>query len=112
MPPNVAPPANRCLEIVRENPLRVIHSEQESQRAIATLDSLSDRGNGRTADETEYLLAVAVYAEELHPIPPVSGIDMLRYLIETRQNLCRSSVTAALLLLPSPGELHRQSGAG
>jgi NAD(P)-dependent dehydrogenase (short-subunit alcohol dehydrogenase family) len=41
------------------------------------------------ADETEYLLALAgfveKYEEEHHSIPPVSGIDMLRYLYETRQ---------------------------
>ena len=53
----VSPPGVRYLEMVRENPLRVIHCEEEYQRAIATLDRLSDRGNGRTADETEYLLA-------------------------------------------------------
>ena len=28
------------------------------------LDRLSDRGNGRTSDETEYLLALAVFVEE------------------------------------------------
>ena len=69
--------------------LTVTDSEEEYQRAIATLDRLSDRGNGRTADETEYLLALAVfvekYEEEHHPIRQVSGVDMLRYLIETRQ---------------------------
>jgi HTH-type transcriptional regulator / antitoxin HigA len=79
--------------MVGENPLRVIHSEEEYQRAIATLDRLSDRGNDRTADKTEYLLALAVfvekYEEEHHPIPPVSGVEMLRYLIETRQKTQR-----------------------
>jgi HTH-type transcriptional regulator / antitoxin HigA len=93
MPPNVNPPGNGYLELVRANPLRVIHSEEEYQRASVTLDRLSDRGNSRTADETEYLLAVAVfvekYEEEHHPIPPVSGVDMLRYLIETRQKTQR-----------------------
>jgi HTH-type transcriptional regulator / antitoxin HigA len=73
--------------------LRNIHSEEECQRAIATLDRLRDCGNSRTADETEYLLALAVfvekYEEEHHPIPPVSGVDMLRYLIETHQKTQR-----------------------
>ena len=55
----VAPPGDRYLELVRENPLTVIRSEDEYERAIATLDRLSDRGNDRTVDETEYLLALA-----------------------------------------------------
>jgi hypothetical protein len=28
------------------------------------LDRLSDRGNGRTSDETEYLLALSVFVEK------------------------------------------------
>jgi hypothetical protein len=89
MPPNATTPGDCYLELVRENPLRVIHSEEEYQRAIATLDRLNDRGSCRSADETEYLLALAEfveeYEEEHHPIPPVSCVDMLRYLIETHQ---------------------------
>jgi HTH-type transcriptional regulator / antitoxin HigA len=99
MPPNVNAPGDRYLEMVRENPLRVFHREEEYQRAIATLDRLSDRGNGRTADETEYLLALAVfvekYEEEHHPNPPVSRVDMLRYLIETRQKTQREVAAGA-----------------
>jgi HTH-type transcriptional regulator/antitoxin HigA len=86
-------PCYRYPEMVRESPLRVIHSEQEYQRAIAMLDRLSDRGDGRTVDETEYLVALAVfvgkYEEEHHAIPQVSGVDMLRYLIETHQKTRR-----------------------
>ena len=93
MPPNMTPLADRYLELVRENPLRVIHSEEEYQHAIATIDRLSYRGNGRTADETEYLLALAVFAEkyeeEHHRIPSVLGVDMLRYLIKTHQKTQR-----------------------
>ena len=89
----VTPPGDRYLELVLESPLRIIHSEEEYQRAIATIDRLSDRGNSRTADETEYLLALAVFVEkfeeEHHPIPPVPGVDMLRYLIETHQKTQR-----------------------
>jgi hypothetical protein len=61
---------DRYLELVLENPLRNTHSEEEYQRAIAMLDRLSDRGNDRTADEAEYLLALAVFVEkykEEHP---------------------------------------------
>ncbi len=72
---------------------------KKNASAIATLDRLNDRGNGRTADETEYLLALAVfvekYEEEHHPIPPVSGVDMLRYLIETRQKTQREVAAGA-----------------
>ena len=60
----VAPPGDRYLELVRENPLTVIRSEDEYERAIATLDRLSDRGNDRTVDETEYLLALATFDEK------------------------------------------------
>lgn len=73
--------------LVRSCPLRVIRTEREYERAIAMLDRLSDRAGSRTSDETEYLLALAVfvekYEEEHHAIQPVPGIDMLHYLIET-----------------------------
>ena len=49
---SVAAPGDRYLELVRENPLRVLHGEEEYQSAIAMLDRLSDRGDGRTSDET------------------------------------------------------------
>jgi HTH-type transcriptional regulator / antitoxin HigA len=101
MPPNATTPGDCYLELVRENPLRVIHSEEEYQRAIATLDRLNDRGSCRSADETEYLLALAEfveeYEEEHHPIPPVSGVDMLRYLIETHQKTQREVVAGTVL---------------
>jgi HTH-type transcriptional regulator / antitoxin HigA len=60
---------------------------------IATLDRPSDRGNGRTPDGTDYLRVLAAFVEkheeEHHPIPPVPGVDMLRYLIETHQKTQR-----------------------
>jgi hypothetical protein len=34
----------RYFKLVRESPLRVIHSEEEYQRAVTTLDRLSDVG--------------------------------------------------------------------
>jgi len=67
--------------------LRVIRAEEEYDQAIATLNRLSDRGRRRTHDETEYLLALAVfvekYEEEHYPVQPASGAEMLQYLIET-----------------------------
>jgi len=84
--------------------LRVIRSEDEYERAIATLYRLSDRGNDRTADETEYVLALSVFVEkyeqEHHPIPPASGVEMLRYLIET-QHRTRSDVATGTGLADS-----------
>jgi len=100
----VTQPGNGYLELVRENPLRVIRSEDEYQRAIATLDSLSDRGNARSGDETEYLLALSVFVERYeqdhYPIPAASGLDMLRYLIETR-SLTQSDVATGAGLADS-----------
>jgi hypothetical protein len=54
----------RYLDLVRENPLRIIRSEQEYAHSLAMLDRLSARGIDRTMDETEYLLALAVFVEK------------------------------------------------
>jgi HTH-type transcriptional regulator / antitoxin HigA len=92
------PAGDRYLDLVRECPLRVIRSESEYGQAIAMLDRLSDLGNDRTSDETEYLLALTVlvkkYEDEHHLMPPVSGVDMLRYLLETH-NVTQSAVALA-----------------
>ncbi len=75
------------MDLVRECPLRIIRSEPEYKHAVATLDRLSDRGFDRAPDETEYLLALALFVEkyerEHEPIPRASGCEVLRYLIET-----------------------------
>jgi HTH-type transcriptional regulator/antitoxin HigA len=85
-------------------PLRVIRSEQEYDHAIATINRLSDRGDGRTPEETEYLIALAVfiekYEDEHYPIPPASGAEMLRYLIEARE-ITQSDVAAGTGLTDS-----------
>ncbi len=79
----------RYLELVRACPLRVIRDEEEYNLAIEMLNHLSDRGEGRTPDETEYLLALAVFVEryedEHDPIEPASGAQMLRDLVESRE---------------------------
>jgi HTH-type transcriptional regulator / antitoxin HigA len=88
---------DRYLELVRSCPLRVIRAEEEYECAIDMLNRLSDRGEDRTPDETEYLLALAVFVEkyedEHDPIAPASGVEMLRDLIESRQ-ITRSDVAA------------------
>ena len=51
------------------------------------LDRLSDRGLARTEDESEYLLALALFVERYErahePVPAATGVEMLAYLIET-----------------------------
>ncbi len=78
-------------------PLRVIRAEEDYERAIDTLNQLSDRGEDRTTDETEYLLALAVFVEkyedEHDPIAQASGVEMLRAPIESRQ-ITRSDIAA------------------
>ena len=70
----------------------------EYGQAIAMLDRLSDLGNDRTDDQTEYLLSLAVfvkkYEDEHHHMPPVSGVEMLRYLLETH-NVTQSTLASA-----------------
>lgn len=67
----------------------MIRDEEEYERAIERLNQLSDRGQNRGSDETEYLLALAVFVEkyedEHDPIAPATGAEMLRALIESRQ---------------------------
>ena len=83
----VAHASEAYLELVRECPLRIIHTEAEYRRAIAMLDRLSDRGPARAEDETEYLLALALFVdryERAHePVPTATGVEMLADLIET-----------------------------
>jgi antitoxin component HigA of HigAB toxin-antitoxin module len=75
------------LEQVRDCPLRIIHTEAEYRRVITMLDRLSDLGPARTEDETEYLLALALFVEKYErahePAPAATGVEMLSYLIET-----------------------------
>ena len=73
--------------LIRRLPLRPIRSEAELDRAIAMLDSLSDR-ESLSPEEHDYLLVlsglVEDYEDEHHPIPAVAGVPMLRYLIEAK----------------------------
>src|SRR5262249_48170787 len=75
------------LALIRQLELRPIRSEAELDRAIAMLDALSDRET-LSPDEHDYLLVLAGlvenYEDEHHPIPAVTGVPMLRYLIESR----------------------------
>jgi HTH-type transcriptional regulator/antitoxin HigA len=68
------------------------------------LNQLSDRGEDRAPDETEYLLALAVFVEKYEdehaPIVPASGVELLRALIESRQ-ITRCDVAAGARLAVS-----------
>lgn len=75
------------LKLIRRFPLRPIRSDEELDRATAIaleLDSRSDL----TGEERDYLDVLATligrFEDEHHPIPDVSGPDMLRTLIEIR----------------------------
>ncbi len=96
--------SDQYLNLIRECPVRVIHSEKEYDHAIATINRSSDRGKHRTPDETEYLLALAVFVEkyedEHHSIPPSSGAEMLEYLIEIH-SLAQTDVAAGTGLAES-----------
>jgi HTH-type transcriptional regulator/antitoxin HigA len=74
--------------LVQELPLKPIRSERELDRAIAMIDRLLDRGN-LAPEQQDYLDVlsdlVEKYEEEHHPMPPVTGAEMLRYLIEIRE---------------------------
>jgi HTH-type transcriptional regulator / antitoxin HigA len=79
--------ATSCLAGQIVDQRRIIHTESEYRHAIAMLDRLSDLGPERTADETEYLLALAFFVEKYEraheTIPAATGVEMFRYLIET-----------------------------
>jgi HTH-type transcriptional regulator/antitoxin HigA len=75
-------------ELIRRFPLRPIRSGAELDRAIAVLNSLIDQDQ-LDVDEDDYLDVlgdlVQRYEKGHHPPAPVSGADMLRHLIESRE---------------------------
>jgi HTH-type transcriptional regulator/antitoxin HigA len=79
---------DRYLELVRQVPLRPIRSEAELDRAIAMIDSLLDQDK-RSDDEKDYLDVlsdlVEKYEDEHDPMPPVSGAEMVRFLIDSAE---------------------------
>jgi HTH-type transcriptional regulator/antitoxin HigA len=78
---------DRYLALIRRLPLRPIRTEADLDRAIAMVDALSDR-EALSPDEHDYLLVLSGlierYKHEHHPIPAISGVPMLRHLIESR----------------------------
>jgi HTH-type transcriptional regulator / antitoxin HigA len=84
------------LALIRELPLRPIRSETDLDRAITMVDALGDR---ETLDpgEHDYLLVLSglieKYEDERYPTSAVSGVSMLRYLIESK-GVSRAKVAA------------------
>ena len=87
---------SRYLDLIHEFPLRPLRSEADLDRAIAMIDALSDRAE-LTPPERDYLLVLADlierYEDEHHPMPPVSGVAMLRHLLEA-QGVTQAKVAA------------------
>jgi HTH-type transcriptional regulator/antitoxin HigA len=74
------------LTLIRELELRPIRSEADLDRAIAVLDALSDRETLSPDEHDDFLVLsglVEKYEDEHHAIPVVTGVPMLRYLIES-----------------------------
>lgn len=68
--------------------VKAIESEEEYDRMVAAVEALMDKGEGRRSPEEEALLetlAILIQAHDdhHHPLAPVSGHEMLSYLMET-----------------------------
>jgi HTH-type transcriptional regulator/antitoxin HigA len=85
------------LALVQEVSLRPIRSEKQLDRAIAMLDALSDREK-LTLEEQDYKRVlsslVREYEKEHYPMSPVTGTEMLQYLIEMN-GVSQNEVAAA-----------------
>ena len=78
---------DRYLELVSQVPLRPLRSEAELDRAVAMIDFLLEQ-HELSLDEKDYLDVlsdlVERYEDQHDPMPPVSGAEMLRFLIESQ----------------------------
>jgi HTH-type transcriptional regulator/antitoxin HigA len=68
---NPAPAVDTYLELVRAFPLRPIRSDDDHDRAIATINALADRRDQWGASENDYFLVLALlierYEDEIYP---------------------------------------------
>jgi HTH-type transcriptional regulator / antitoxin HigA len=75
------------MELVAQFPLRPLRSERDLDRATKIVNELAIRGN-LSRGERDYLDVltdmVETYERIHHPIPDLSGPDMLRHLLEER----------------------------
>ena len=85
----------RFLDLNAEFPLRPIRTDEELDGAHAVVASLIRRDDLTPAEE-DYLDVLGdlarAYEDEAHPLPPVSGVDMLRHILEAR-DLTRAEVS-------------------
>jgi HTH-type transcriptional regulator/antitoxin HigA len=86
MPASAPPPL--YLKLIRKFPLRPIRSDEELERAVDVSLGLDVRRDSLTPEERDYhevlVALIGLYEDEVHPIPDVSGPEMLRFLIEDR----------------------------
>lgn len=91
------PPVDRYMDLVRAFPLRPIRDDENHRRAIEILDSLIDKGSGRSIEEEDYLdvlgLIVEDYEDTIYEHPGIPGPEMLRYSME-QAGLTRAQLSA------------------
>ena len=96
----------RYSDLFLRHPLRPLKSDADLDAAIAIVDELTDRDD-LTLEESDYRevlgMLVEAYEAEHHPMEPVSGVEMLRYLItdargETQQQVAERAGIAASTL--------------
>lgn len=77
------------LALARVYPIHPIRSEVDLDHAIAVLDRLQSRREPLDTQEQDYLESLSHeierYEAEAHPMPAVSGADMLRHLMDAHE---------------------------
>jgi HTH-type transcriptional regulator / antitoxin HigA len=75
------------LDLIRSLPPRPIRSEKEYQAAQSVVDQLLDTPQPTQAQQ-DYLnvlgLLIAEYEKTLEPLPDISGVDLLKVLMQER----------------------------
>jgi HTH-type transcriptional regulator/antitoxin HigA len=73
-------------ELINEFPLRPLRSEEDLTEAIAVIDKLTDRPGKLSQGQRDYLEVlgrlVHDYESEHDPLPDLTGIEALRFLLE------------------------------
>ena len=85
MPSKSAVASGLYLDLIRKHPLRPLRSDADLDRAVAMVDTLTD-GRALASDEDDYLEVLSRliedYEDEHDPLPEMSGVEALRYLLE------------------------------